>query len=253
MACRRRTVALSLFAALAVSGCRKKSALEFYALESRVSVLVSQYGSSAYEDPEMDDLLTSLMAIPTDTVEGPKAAALTAQIRTERAKLVAERTAAKAERAAENASAASTLANARATNPEAFEEPRPDAGASTAAPARPPSNEPFYNGMPLADFQKTFAGCVTPDESAQTKGTAFKSIDTPPCRERFGFAGATKGTFRFNSGGQLSDYRYETVVPGATPAPVPLAAPATAAEPPEPTRYVPGGPQPGYQPPQESN
>src|SRR6185436_1608185 len=78
-----RAAAVALSVCLLLSGCRKKSAREYYRLESDYSVLVSRDGDAAYDEPELATIIEGLNAIPADALERPKAEALLATIATE--------------------------------------------------------------------------------------------------------------------------------------------------------------------------
>ncbi|GMU61403.1 MAG: hypothetical protein AMXMBFR34_31660 [Myxococcaceae bacterium] len=71
--------------------CRKKSALEFYELESSYAILVGRDGDAAYVTPEMDRIEPGLRSIPADAIEAPRATALLTKLCDERRRVEHER------------------------------------------------------------------------------------------------------------------------------------------------------------------
>ena len=86
-----RAAAVALSLCLLLSGCRKKTAPEFYRLDGDYSVLVSREGDDAYGTPELTAIIAGLQAIPSDAVERPRAEALLAKIDAEAQRVKKER------------------------------------------------------------------------------------------------------------------------------------------------------------------
>lgn len=158
-----RRLAILLLGLLAVSGCRKKMAPEFYELESNYSIMVARDGDDAYASPDMDAVLAGLQKIPADTVEGPKAAALVATITAEKARVARE-----AKEAADALAAAAKIPEPPAPGPSLFppppSEPAPAVDAGPGAPPKP------YQGMPMADFLKYYGECFVPGPARTIPG-----------------------------------------------------------------------------------
>ncbi|GMU62557.1 MAG: hypothetical protein AMXMBFR34_43200 [Myxococcaceae bacterium] len=185
-----RRVALLLALALLASGCRKKSAPEFYDLESSYSVMVASDGDDAYGTAEMDRVLAALQAIPPDTIEGPKAAALVTTIQAERNRIaqeVAEREKALA--------AVDRPPDPMPPGPSLFPPPKDEAdGGEVDAGLRKP-----WGGMTIAEFQQLYGACFVagPKKTlpGQGEGTSFVVKDEPKCRAAFGVTDPSVDTF----------------------------------------------------------
>ncbi len=177
-----RKVLVLCVALLFVTGCRKKSVPEFYALESSAGLLVNRGGDDAWTSPEMDAVVTGLQAIPSGSLEAPRAAELLAKINAERARLAVE------------TSERDRLQKERASRPPpslAVFDARP-APVEVAEPvdAGPPPEPKPTAGMPLAEFSKLFGACFKAGPPLEIPGAQKASsqlvLDTPPCRKRFG-------------------------------------------------------------------
>lgn len=226
-----RRVAILLLGLLAVSGCRKKSAPEFYALESNYSILVARDGDDAYASEDMDTVLTGLKAINPEAVEGPKAAELAAKIEAER-----QRVAREAKAAADALAAAGRPADfpPGASTSLFPPEPKTPEDAPPAAAAVDAGRRKPYGGMPLADFQKLYGDCFDTGPAMtlpnQPEGTSMVLRDDAACRAEFGAADPdTKTYFVFVKDalvGQRSEKRTvkEIIKEPAPAAPAPAAA-----------------------------
>jgi hypothetical protein len=187
-----RRVAILLLLLAAASGCRKKSAPQFYDLQSSYTILVDRSGDDAYAMPEMDVVLSGLEAIPADALEGPQASGLVAKIKAERERIAREAKAAQAALAA-----AGTPPAAVPSTPSLFPpppaNPQPAEGVDAGAPTRP------WAGMKVADLQKWFGGCFQagPNKTlpGQPEGTTQQVKDDPKCRATFGSTDPASTTF----------------------------------------------------------
>lgn len=242
----RTLVVVLLCLAAALPGCRKKSAPQFYQLESTWSIMVARDGDDAYQDPVMDQVVTGLEQIPPDAIEGPKASELLAKIAGERARLAAEKAAAEKLEAA--------AATERASLPSLFEPPAAapaadPAAARAAVDAGPP--RPF-SGMTREAFQKAWGDCTEAAGELEVPGlgamTGFAVQDRYACRQRLGVPEDARHVFLFKDG-KLKVERTEKVQPPAPPKPA--APPPSEGTPDGGDRimYVPGAPlPPGYVP-----
>jgi len=240
-----RRVAILLMLLAAASGCRKKTAPQFYELESTYSILVAREGDDAFAEPEMDRVLAGLEQIPADTVEGPKAASLVATIKAERDRAARE---AKAREAA--LAAATAVPTSVPTAPSLFPKEKPadtppaeapDAG----APARP------WGGMTTAELKQHFGACFVPGPNktlpGQPEGTSMQVKDDPKCRASLGSVDPNSTTFyvfvKDALVGQVTETRR---APEAAPSKTPSAAEAADAGPTT-MMIIPGAPlPPGY-------
>jgi hypothetical protein len=168
--------------AVLATGCRKRSAPEFYRLESDVEVLASRDGDDAWVSPEMEGLGQRLGAIPADAVEAPRAVALAARIVSERDRVVAERAQAQADRnrPAPTMAAMGLGGEAMQAQPSATVAPAaaPDAGPSEPVP-----------GMELKAFLRAFADCMelAPVQDVPTvgKASAYLVKSLSACQTKF--------------------------------------------------------------------
>lgn len=169
---------------LATSGCRRKSAPEFYQLEKTYSVLVAREGDDAYATAEMAAVVEGLKALPQDALERPRADSLLASILKESAR-VAELHA--------PATKPSSLPTAPAPEPMAQPTPQPaPAEEKKEVDAGAPADEPKA-GMSEALFLERFGSCFSagPPLELPKEGAASAHIvkDNPECQKRFGAAG----------------------------------------------------------------
>jgi hypothetical protein len=235
----RAFVTVLLCATLAFTGCRKKSALEFYKLESTYSVMTARDGEEAYEDPAMDEVVAGLKAIGEDTVEGPKAVALLAKIAAERARLAQEKAAAEAELAAAQAAAKRTLPSLIETQKDPTTPPAiaPTPSAVDAGPTRP------YQGMTRAEFDKAFSACTESageiDVPGQGPMQGAAVQDRYSCRQQFSVPEGTRYVFLFKDGKLKVERTEQLPAPVAPPKP---AQPVDAGPPA--VFYLPGMPVP---------
>lgn len=187
-----RRLAILLLGLLAMSGCRKKSAPEFYELESNYSIMVARDGDDAYSSPDMDAVLAGLQKIPSDSVEGPRAAALVATIANERARVARE-----AKEVADALAAAARIPEPPAPGPSLFPPPPKDPTADTdAGPAAPPKP---YQGMSMADFQKYYGDCFVPGPPktipGNPEGVSLQIRDERGCRAQYNAADSRTRVF----------------------------------------------------------
>ncbi len=179
-----RAAAVALSVCLLLSGCRKKSAREYYRLESDYSVLVSRDGDAAYDEPELATIVDGLNAIPTDALERPKAEALLATI-------AAETLRAHKDRPAPPPVAAPT-GNADALF-AGLQQQRQDQAAAVAAAldASVKYTEPV-KGMSEADFVKAFGDCFEKGENTTLPDGVLASSqrvkDLTMCQTKWGNA-----------------------------------------------------------------
>ncbi|MDX2011432.1 MAG: hypothetical protein SFW67_14620 [Myxococcaceae bacterium] len=175
---------------LATSGCRKKSYKAFYEAERTYQVLVAREGEDAYFQPELEQVLTVLRAVPAGAPEEAKAQALVATIEQERARLTAERAQAEAD-----------ARTARAPEPTRADFGSPSAPQEGAAPAvdpTPPGPGTPQPGMDEAEFKRQFGVCVTGPETIELptgKHPAYTGADDERCRKRLGTSAPTKFFF----------------------------------------------------------
>jgi hypothetical protein len=218
-------------------GCRKKTAPQYYDLESRYSVAITRDGDDAYSSAEMDGIVAGLSAIAPDTVEGPKAVTVLERIAAARARLAQEK--AEAARAIQP-TVAPTFDRDPSPTPTAPPAAAPDAG----DPAEP------TGGMGIEDFRRIFGLCMTDVGPLDSPGTTekahgFTNQDSVICRTRLHLDENSKATYVF-TGGRLTERRLErSVLTMVDAGPQPVAAPP----PPIQAQYVPGMPAPGGQPP----
>lgn len=183
-----RAAAVALSLCLLLSGCRKKTAPEFYRLDGDYSVLVSREGDDAYGTPELTAIIAGLQAIPSDAVERPRAEALLAKIDAEAQRVKKER-----------ADTAIAAVPKPTVNPDTLyaglQQQRVEEAALAAqvldAGATAKKLEPV-KGMSEADFVKQFGECfeaggtvTLPDGS---DASAQRPRDLTACQTRWGVA-----------------------------------------------------------------
>ncbi len=194
-----RVGALVVIAGLALSGCRKKSAPQYYQLESNVTILADRDGDDAWSGDEMTAALTALKAIDPEAVEGPRAQALITRIESERGRVEREKAA---------ATQAAAVVTPRATV-RLFDEKNAgagtDGGAAGSTPDASVPDRPF-GGMALADFQKLFGGCMSAEGEQPVPGLGPAKVfsvknDDAACRTRYGLPddGSVKQTYAFKN------------------------------------------------------
>jgi hypothetical protein len=207
-----RVGALVVLAGLALSACRKKTAPEYYQLESNASILADRDGDDAWAGDEMSSVLTSLRAIDPEAVEGPKAQALISKIEAQRARV-----------AKDKAEAAAAITNvAPRVTVRLFDDPK-NAAAAAAAPT-PDASVPDrpWGGMAVADFQKRFGSCMTAEGEKQVPGLGAAMVfavknDVPSCRKTYGLPddGSVRQTYVFRNeqlAAQHTEQRTRTVL-----------------------------------------
>lgn len=177
-----RRVAILLLVLAAGTGCRKKTAPEFYGLESTYSIMVARDGDEAYATETMDQVLAGLEQIPANTVEGPKAAELAATIKRERARIAQE------EKDREAAlAAAEAPPEGPGPGPSLF--PPLDQPATPSGPVDAGGPQAPWGGMSSGDFSRLFGACFDagPNKTlpGQPEGTTFVLKDDPKCRVQF--------------------------------------------------------------------
>lgn len=185
---------LSVFLA---SGCRKRSAPEFYALESTHSILVAREGDDAYADDneEMNRVAEGLKRISPDAIEATRAHDLLELIAKERRRIAKE--------ASEQAAALASASETQELSPlggmleGSGESPVPnEAAASDAGPEKPKRPIP---GMSEKDFMAAFSSCFSQGPPkrlpGQPEGKSLQVIDSESCRKQFGSMQPEASTF----------------------------------------------------------
>ncbi len=237
-----RTVLVVLVLGLGLSGCRKKTAREFYDLESRATILETRDGEEGLLSDEMTGIVTALKAIPPDTVEGPKARELSSNLEANRQRVMKERADAAAA-LAQSAAAARLPPPVEVTRPV---EPKTEVvGTPDAGPARPWAN------MTLAEFQERFGTCMEgvgeKDIPGKGRMQAWEVIRTPTCILKYGIANEDTHHFFLFQNGRLAEERTEqrtiTIIdagrapavaqPEAPPMPYVMGMPVAGAEAPD--------------------
>ncbi len=185
---------------LALAACRKKSAPEYYQLESNVSILSTRDGDEAWGSDEMGQTLAALKKVDPEAVEGPKAQALVAKIEGERARVARE--AAEAEAAAKVPSPPNVRLSER---PSSAPPPEPvDAG----RPERP------YLGMSQGEFKSLFGACMQPEGEQPVPGLgtvvawSVRGTDAA-CRKKYGLVDESVRHLYLFQNNQLSAERTE--------------------------------------------
>lgn len=242
-------LALGLFVLVALmlaGGCRKKSAPQFYELESTSSILIAREGDDAWESDEMDRVLEGLKAIPTDALEADKVSELIKKIEGERARL-------KQERASDEADTKASEAK-RPQLPRLIADVPEDAGSEGEVDAGP---DLPYAEMPISLFNKRFGACMEPvvegEQPNLGKVLLFTVRSTDDCRARFKVPADSKLTYVFKDGvlrGERTERRTDAglyIPPPPPPPPVEDAGPAQL------QFVIPGTPAPQPAPPQSPN
>lgn len=234
----RRIALRAALLGLIVAGCqRKKSHPEFYRLESTHAWLVASEGDSAYQSDEMAKVVSGLSAIPGDSTEGPKAAALKKLIEAEHRRIEAER--------AEETKVMANNAPQEAPALPTSEGKSPEAEELDAGPDKP------WGGMAEEQFVARFGSCFSKAPPAAVPDAGVASVQqlksTTDCQRRFGTPQAST-QYLFLDGGM-----WGTKVELLAPAPRAAEKPPEKQPPPpvdagEPVLLVPGAPMPeGYE------
>ncbi|MCU0695080.1 MAG: hypothetical protein MUC96_00975 [Myxococcaceae bacterium] len=236
-----RTLTLVSFVVLllATSGCRKKSYKAFYEAERAYQVMVAREGEDAYFQPELEQVLTVLRAVPAGAPEEPKAQALLATIEQERARITAERNQAEAEARTAQAAAPPTRTDFGTTAPTEGAAPAIDPAAAGPGTPQP--------GMDEAEFKRQFGVCVTGPEVIELptgKHPAYTGADDERCRKRLGTSAPTKFFFVNNklAGRAISQVNAEAAAAADKARKEAEAAQANAKK--EDFLFVPGAPLP---------
>lgn len=239
---------LCVLQAVLLSGCRKKTAPEFYKLESDQSVLVSRDGDEAWTSAEMSAILAGLQAIPEDAVEKPRAVALAAKIAAERARVEADRVVVPAKPPPVDPFAG------RIPSREPAPEPAPVDPGEQAAPALvvdagPPSQP--WPGMDEKSFVTHFGRCFSAGPKATLPdgkpATAYVLSSSADCQKEFG-APNTRLSYLFTDKGLWGKSAETTQVVDAGTITTPGAPPGPPAPPRPEIITIPGAPQPeGYE------
>ncbi len=222
----RVVTTLTLSLCLVLSGCRKKSAPEFYLLEAEYASLTTNEGDAAWSSAEMASIVARLNAIGPDMLEKPRAQALVAQIAAEQARAQQARAAAPAVEAPPNVEARyAAFAAARSEEQRQEETRRAEAADAGRTPTEP------WKGMSEAEFVKHFGDCHTPGGTVPLPGGRDASSQlvksTDACIARFGTRGyETRWVFDTNGlDGKLtqqsSSERSTTIIDAGPPPPPP--------------------------------
>lgn len=233
---RTSAVVAILLVGLGLGGCRKKSAPEFYRLESRATILADRDGDEGRLSDEMGEIITELQAIPADRLEGPRARALAEALVAERARLLQERAPA---RAAEVDARATEFVPSLALAAEPRDAEAADAGlAPDAGPGRP------WLNMALAEFRARFGVCMEAsgelDVPGQGRLRAWEVLRTPTCMVRYSLDEDTRHFFLFREDRLALERTEQRLRFDAGPPPPPPPTPTPA-----PAPYVMGMPVPG--------
>lgn len=205
----RTLVIVLLGASLWLGGCRKKSAPQFYSLESTYSILVARDGDEAYADPAMDEVVQGLKAIAPETVEGPRAAKLLEAIGVERARL-----------AAEQAEVARLDAAGKVPRPQlpSLLSPTRAATVDAGRAAVDAGQSLPWAEMPLHEFNRLFGRCMEPPAETELAGLgkvlSFAVLGQPTCREQFKVPDDTRLLYVFKDGvlrGERTERRTVTI------------------------------------------
>ncbi len=181
---RRPLLMLCLLSALALttSGCRKKSAAQFYDAKGRYEVLTARLGDDAYAEEDMATVESILKSVPDKAREADQAKALLAHIASERSRIANEK-------------AASELALKRAAQVPSAAAPPSPAVRPLAAPSpvnvAADAGVELVTGLPLATFLKAYGACMesAPDmlmPGSKTPGKAFAVRKEKKCLDQFG-------------------------------------------------------------------
>lgn len=184
-----------VLAALVVSGCAKKSSKEFHKLSADQELLVLRDGDDAWVSAEMSTILGGLEAVPENTIEKPRAAALVEKIKAERARVEQERAEAAKPRPAPEDPFAGRLPSASG----AVVEPAPAAADQGATDGGAPQAPRPFLGMSEALFTQLFGACVSPGptvklSSGADAATVLELTKSPECRKKLGVEQAEGST-----------------------------------------------------------
>ena len=181
-----RAAAVALSLCLLLSGCRKKTAPEFYRLDGDYSVLVSREGDDAYGSPELATIIAGLQAIPSDAVERPRADALLAKIDAEARRVKQERaetTIAAVPKATVSPDTVYAGLQQQRAEEAAATAAAQDAGAAVLAP---------FKAMTEAAFVKAFGACFQKGDTVTLpeggEAASQRPLDTTACEQRWGTA-----------------------------------------------------------------
>lgn len=230
-----RSIGLVVVLFVALTACGKKTYKKFYELQSQQSVLIADQADDAYVSPEMEGIVAGLDAVPDNAIEKERAQALSATLKSEKARVVAARKApppAPPVAAAPRPSfAAASPTTAQPQQPVAQVDQAPDAGPSLPT-----------MGMDEAAFTKAFGLCFLPQPAQKANdGTELKVQqvrDSADCTKKYGTAGSTT-MYLFGKKGLQATRTVTYFDAGAPAAPV-QAAPVDAGSP---NVFVPGMPR----------
>ncbi|MDP1825949.1 MAG: hypothetical protein Q8L48_21980 [Archangium sp.] len=223
---------------MGLSGCRKKTSAEFYNLESRQSILIAREGDDAFDSDEMKAVLVGLDAVPEDTIEKPRAAALASKLRAEQARVARER--------------APKPKDPPPADPFAGRFPPTDSAPAPEAVPGVVSTDAgsleLVAGMEEKTFVALFGKCFSPGPPGRISdgGVATTQVVGPSadCVKRFGAPGSVTSYLFTRSGYWGKSESRVVVVVDAGVAPGPAVEPTER----QPVRLMPGAPVPeGYE------
>ncbi|MGV3619309.1 MAG: hypothetical protein ACO1OB_00750 [Archangium sp.] len=233
----------------ALSGCKKKTATEFYRLEGEHSVLVTREGDAAYETTEMENIIAGLRAIPADTVEKPRAEALLGAIAAEQARVQREKVVVNTPPpTVDDVNARYAALKAARDNPVVNPEPPPAPDAGAQVPTEP------YKGMAEAEFIKVFGSCYERGAPVVIAdgglSTSMKLRADAKCQQQFGTPGATTRWLFGHEGlyARLVETEQRQAVTVDAGAGEQTTKPTPAPDP-KPSLVIPGAPLPGSEAP----
>jgi hypothetical protein len=187
------SIVATLILCLSLSGCKKKSAPEFFKLQSQYASLVANYGDDAYTMEELNAVESGLKAIGDDKLESPRAQALLVELGAEKARVMAAVAALEAsKRAARDTAAAWQPPSAFPSTPVAAVNSAPnDAGLPTLP----------WPQMSETDFKKIFGNCMKSlgkqAIGSLGEGTVY-SVDTrSDCQKKYGTSADLEKRFLF--------------------------------------------------------
>lgn len=178
---RNAALLMSLLLTLAV-GCRKpKPSPEYADAKLAYGLVLDRMGDDAFADPEMTRIEGLLKSVPADSLDGPAAQAMLAQIIADRARVIAEEEARR--KALENA----------LVPPPMPESPSPPAAAPAPAAPEPTPSDGLVPGMTVAEIVNKTGGCFVAGQqiivrSAEGDGRAqlYELQPLGDCMSRFG-------------------------------------------------------------------
>jgi len=226
---------IAAIAAVALSGCRKKSSPEFYDAQTEYTGLVDRLGDDAYTDDEMDHVKQLLGVVPPDALEAGDAKKLLAEIESNTNRVLA----------AQGATAKPGPSVPGEAPPLPPDTPAAGTAVGSAAGAQADGGSQVrpHAGMTEDEFKQLFGDCVASAGEASMpgisdKGAAWAVNDDDACRQKLGAAPGTsyvfvKGTLRGMMQRSLTETR--EAVDAGPPPPKPPAPPPT----------IPGFPEPG--------